>query len=307
MNQIRRVIVFGAGAIGGVVGALLAESGREVTLIVRGAHGRAIRDQGLRLRRPGSDRRYRLPVAEGPSGIDFRPGDLVLLAVKLNDAEAALDDLLAAAGTDLPVLCAQNGVAGERWAKERFRCVLGAVVWLPSGHIEPGEVCAYRDPEVGRLDLGAATEAARPWLAPAAEALDVPGLCVEAVQDVMPLKYAKLITNLGNVAQVLYPDPAEARRAAAEASSEATAVLRAAGIDFVDVAAFVAARARPLGEIEGVPRGGGSTWQSFQRGRPLETPYLNGEIVRIAKSAGVDAPVNRRLLEAALRLSVEPA
>ena len=48
-------------------------------------------------------------------------------------------------------------------------------------------------------------------------------------------------------------------------------------------------------DIPGAVRGGGSTWQSLTRGNPVETDYLNGEIVLLGRLHGVPTPVNERL------------
>ncbi len=305
-RPIGRVVVVGAGAIGGTVGGLLAAAGHEVMLVARGAHGDALADGGLRLRRPGGEQVLRVPVARTPGEVGWRPEDLAVVAVKLQDAEAALDALVAAAGRSvgprLAVLCAQNGVDGERLAAARFERVLGTVSWMPCAHLEPGVVEAYGDPVAGDFDVGAITPAARGLVAPAAALLRSAGFVVEEVEDVWPLKYTKLLTNLGNVAQVLIADEHERRRVGEAARAEGEEILRAAGIPYAPLSTFVKVRSERVkeAEIAGARRGGGSTWQSHARGKPLETPWLNGAIVRIAEGIGRDAPVNRGLLEDAL-------
>jgi len=62
-----RFVVYGAGAIGGVVGARLFQSGHEVVLIARGAHYEAIRDKGLRIQSPADDETLPIPVVDHPS------------------------------------------------------------------------------------------------------------------------------------------------------------------------------------------------------------------------------------------------
>ena len=110
-----RFIVYGAGAIGGTLGARLAQAGEEVVLIARGAQLEALRASGLRLVTPDAVTQQQLPVVGHPGEIAFRAGDVVLLTTKTQDTDAALRDLLlATAGADIPVVCAQNGVENER-------------------------------------------------------------------------------------------------------------------------------------------------------------------------------------------------
>ena len=115
-----RFIIYGAGAIGGVIGARLHAHGHEVILIARGAHLTAIRERGLTLIAPDERTTLPLPAVGHPREIAFRDDDVVLLAMKTQDTPAALDALSGCA-EDVPVVCAQNGVANERMAARRFR------------------------------------------------------------------------------------------------------------------------------------------------------------------------------------------
>src|SRR5215216_2316327 len=126
-----RFVVLGAGAIGGVVGARLAQHGHDVLLIARGAHYEAIRDHGLRVESPDESVTLKIPVVDNPAGITWTGDDVLLLATKTQDTETALDGLVAAPST-LPILCAQNGVANERIAAQRFANVFGVFVWCPA-------------------------------------------------------------------------------------------------------------------------------------------------------------------------------
>ena len=105
-----RFIIYGAGAIGGVVGARLFESGHEVVLIARGEHLRAIQSSGLTLQAPSATVTLTIPAVGLPAEIEFRSDDVVFLAMKTNDTEAAVAELVAAAGSEIPVICLQNGV-----------------------------------------------------------------------------------------------------------------------------------------------------------------------------------------------------
>src|SRR5688572_26985149 len=102
-----RLIIFGAGAIGGVVAGRLHRVGGDVAVIARGAHLAAIRAGGLRVESPTEVFTVAVPAFEHPAQVDWRPGDVVLLAVKTQDAEAALHDL-AAVAPGAPVVCLTN-------------------------------------------------------------------------------------------------------------------------------------------------------------------------------------------------------
>src|SRR5579884_3735433 len=138
-----RFVVFGAGAVGGVVGACLHQSGREVALIARGEHGRVIRERGLTFERPGSSVTLQIPVAFSPADVEWSEDDVVLLATKSQDTVGALTDLRAVAPIGTPVVCVRNAVENERVALRLFSRVYGAVVMAPTAHLKPGIVQAY--------------------------------------------------------------------------------------------------------------------------------------------------------------------
>ena len=108
-----RFIVYGAGGVGGVVGARLAQDGHDVVLIARGAHYEAIRGAGLRIESPDAVATLHLPVFNRPDQLSLSTRDIVLLAMKSQDTLLALDLLAAVAPAETPIVCMQNGVANE--------------------------------------------------------------------------------------------------------------------------------------------------------------------------------------------------
>src|SRR4051812_49234766 len=149
-----RIVVFGAGAVGGVIAGRLFENGHDVIAIARGAHFEAMREHGMRLVDPDHKVTLPVPVVDDPALVDWRPDDVVVITTKTQDTTGALDALGAAAGTRVPIVCAQNGVANERIALRRFERVYAICVMLPAEHIEPGVVAASSAPVSGLLDIG---------------------------------------------------------------------------------------------------------------------------------------------------------
>src|SRR5882762_1710489 len=98
-----RFIVYGAGAIGGVVGARLFQHGHDVVLIARGAHYEAIRANGLRLDAVDGSVTLPIPVVNDPARIDFGTDDIVLLCMKSNGTIDAVRALAAVAPPDLAI------------------------------------------------------------------------------------------------------------------------------------------------------------------------------------------------------------
>ena len=303
-----RYVVYGAGAIGGVIGARLFECGHEVTLIARGAHLDAIRANGLRLDDPDDSVVCAMHAVGSPSEADIAADDVVVLAMKTQDTADALDDLAAVAPPDVTVVCAQNGVANERMALRRFERVYGVTVLCPAQFLEPGVVQAHSAPTPGLLDIGRYPSGADDRALHIAAAFRESAFESVARSDIMRWKYRKLVANLGNAVQALCGLEAGAGRLLATISAEAESVLGAAGIELVTVDEDLERRGDHLRlrPIAGARRQGGSTWQSLaRRTGAIETDYLNGEIVLLGRLHGVPTPANETLQRLARQFSIE--
>ncbi|MEU3981041.1 2-dehydropantoate 2-reductase N-terminal domain-containing protein [Streptomyces sp. NPDC026672] len=303
-----RYIIIGAGAIGGTVGGRLLQAGHEVVLVARGKQYAALTEGGLRLRVPEGDLTFGPPVVDGPRALGtLRADDVLLLAVKTQDAEAALDAWGPApvegggtAAERLPLLCAQNGVESQRLALRRFRHVYGVCVWLPSTFVEPGVVSAAGSPLTGILHLGRHPHGTDDTLRRIAADLETARFAAPVVADVSRWQYAKLLSNLANALEaVAGPVDGDAARALyARVRAEGEAVFDAAGIAYASTEEEAAARGSriTLVPLDDVPRGGGSSWQSLVRGTgTIEADYLNGEVVLLGRLHGVPTPLNELL------------
>ncbi|MFF2525220.1 ketopantoate reductase family protein [Streptomyces liangshanensis] len=306
-----RHIIIGSGAVGGSIGGRLAESGQDVVLVARGAHYEALRTDGLRLTTPDGTRVHRPPVVTGPEGLVLRPDDVLILSVKTQDSAAALDAWAGrpvegggTAGELLPLVCAQNGVENERLALRRFRHVYGMCVWLPSSHVDPGEVVAPCTPYTGMLHLGRYPSGLDGTARRISASLEKGALLAPLAPDVMRWKYTKLLANLSNSLGALTgpPDTDEARLIQRRAYEEGQAVLAAAGIDAVSAEEAAAVRGDHLRQDPDLAAGrdGSSSWQSLSRGTgSIEADHLNGEIVLLGRLHGVPTPVNETLARVA--------
>ncbi len=291
-----RVVVYGAGGIGGVMAARLHQNGHDVVAIARGEHLDVWRAKGLRVQSPDDDVVVDVPVVGHPSEVGLRDGDVVVLTMKSQDTVAALAEI-AALAPDAPIVCAQNGVSNEREALRRFERVYGICVMMPTTFIEPGVVQANSAPTSGILDVGRFPEGSDDVCESLSAALASSTFSSHPDPAIMRQKYAKLLMNLGNSVQALCGDHG-VRELHGMVRAEGEAVLEAAGIDCSSAEEDKARRGdllqiRPIG---GELRGGGSTWQSVARGTgSVEVDHLNGEIVLLGRLHGVPTPVNALL------------
>jgi 2-dehydropantoate 2-reductase len=299
-----RFIVYGAGAIGGVIGALLYEHGSEVLLIARGAHAAAIQESGLTFESAAGRRVLSIPVAVSPPALDG--GDVVLLAMKSQDTAGALLALHPLAHPSTPIVCVQNGVENERAALRLFPNVYSVCVMCPAAHLEAGVVQAFSAPIPGLLDIGrypSGTDAVTHQVAAAFRAATFDS--VER-SDVLRWKYRKLLTNLANAVEAVC-EPSGRSAVIHLAREEGVACLEAAGIDFASAEEDRVRRGDLLNRhaLGGQAKGGSSSWQSLERGAgSIESDYLNGEIALLGRQHGIPTPVNSLLQELAAGLAV---
>src|ERR1700760_3928883 len=228
-----RFVIYGAGAIGGAVGARLHQSGHAVTLIARGAHLEAIRAGGLPFLPPAERVVLPLPAVGDPGDLEWTGDEVVLVATKSQDTLSALTALRDAAGSGVPVVCLQNGVENERVALRLMDEVYGAVVMLPAAHLEPGTIGAYGAETTGHIDVGRYPEGVGDRCREISAALAASRLDSNPAPDVMRLKYAKLLLNLTNAVNALFA-PSERRSELAEqVTAEGRAPLDARGGRYV--------------------------------------------------------------------------
>ncbi len=198
-----RIVVVGAGAVGGVVAANLAMAGTPVVAVARGEHGRVMRESGLRYESPRGTTTVELPVVATLDEIEFTGDDVVMLGVKSQDTVGVLNDLRAAGVTGQPIVCMQNGVENERLALRLFPNVYGMVVMLPADHHAPGVVRVWTAPSSGLLDLGRYPHGVDDLCVDLAATLRSATFGSIPRDDIMAWKYRKLLMNLGNAIEAV--------------------------------------------------------------------------------------------------------
>jgi len=299
-----KFVVYGVGAVGGVIAAKLALSGAEVVGIARGPQLEALRKTGLKLRTPEGETVARFGAAADPEEIRFAPDDVIILATKTQDSPLALQRLRAAGVTEEAIVCAQNGVTNERFALRRFPNVYAMTVILPATFVTAGEVAAFGQPHAGILDLGRYPTGADATAEKIAAALRQAGFASEVDPAVMESKYGKLVMNVANIIEAALA-PGDHAAIIAAARAEAEAVYQAAGITYRNVSEDDPRRRALLQmqPVAGADRVGSSTKQSLVRHTgSIETDYLNGEIVLLGRLNDVPTPVNAYFSALAQRL-----
>lgn len=305
--RVNRIVVFGAGALGSVLGGRLSKQ-IPVLLVARKEHADAMRTSGLKLE--GLSRRT-VPLGErlqavthlDPEDAPLRGGDVVFLTVKAMQVAELGGELANNAPEDvrLPLLTFQNGTGFERDVAEaaggRFD-VLHCVSHAGATFVEPGRVEDWG----GELLLPDAPPC--PRVAELLRAADFKSRCLP---DLEVWRWKKIAFNcalnaLSAILEVrnketITPEWRPFRRAVL---SEARAAAAAQGVALPPVEEL-------LEEFEGRARASNnanSMWQDVQRGKRTEVDYLNGAVARIAAERGWAAPVNAALAKWIPRIGV---
>jgi 2-dehydropantoate 2-reductase len=301
-----RIIIYGAGGIGSVVGGHLWRTGHDVVFIGRAGHVKSINESGLRLITPTGTHVLRVPAVTSPDQVEFGPSDVVFLCLKGQNTEEAVRNLHEVT-KEVPVFCFQNGVRNEEIVAQYFPRVYGVMVRIGAVYLHDGEVIARRDPP-GWLVIGSYPQGTDELAEAVAENLRAGGFSVKLTPEVMPYKWGKLMGNLANaVDAITNARGKEVELVAGAARQEAADLLEQAGIRWIsqeDLEKGWPEMNSPLrGRLDTSAQS--STWQSLARQQgSVETEFLNGEVVRLAKKLGRHAPVNEKLMLIAQEMAI---
>jgi 2-dehydropantoate 2-reductase len=311
-----RIAVIGAGAVGGTLAALLDRAGHSVEVTARGENLAAIKADGLRLDGGWGEHVARVEAHETLAWIGAPSPDLVILATKAQDAASALRANHEVIGT-APLLVAQNGLGGLEVARSVLpeSPLLGGLALFAASYLEPGRVTVTAPLP---LVVGAAVGTSRPVLDQVADVMRG-ALPVEVTDDIVGAQWTKLLINhvnalpaiTGRSVQEVIASP-ELRRVMTASMRETVRIARQLGIRFgrlqgVNGRLLGAIGSAPLawgawfprmlsGRMGDVPNPG-STLQSIRRGQLTEIDFLNGAVVDAAREGGLEAPVNRQIVD----------
>ena len=289
-----RVAVYGAGGVGGYFGGRLAQAGADVHFIARGAHLRALREHGLRVRSVKGDFDVPAPATDDPAEVG--PCDFVLFCVKTFDTDAAAARLGPLIGGGTAVVSLQNGVENEEKIARAVGDdhVMGGAAFIFAEIAEPGVILHTGGPTsitVGELD-GRTSQRAKRLLAQCEQA----GFAAELSASIKTVLWAKLTficAQAGLTAAVRLPigeiRTADAAWAAfSRLVAEVSAVAEADGNPVP-----LAAQERALALAQSIEPGSfSSLHDDLVAGRRMELEALHGFIVRRAARHGLAVPTS---------------
>ncbi len=290
-----KVAVMGAGAMGGYLGARLAQSGADVSLIARGAHLETIRQNGLTIDSPlGSVDGLKLDATDSPEEIG--EVDLVLFTVKLWDTDQAAQAIKPLIGPATRVITVQNGIDSVDAISAHVPAahVVGGVIYLFAVISKPGVI--ENSGGVHRMIVG--DQEGDPHIAALPGLLEeVPGIDLELSSNVRRTiweKYIRLVALSAATALTRAPigevlGNEVTREFFTSLLEEAVAAANADGQDFTqdDVKAG-------LDFFDGLPPGfKASMLEDLERGNRLELPWLSSRLCELADKHGLDTPAHQ--------------
>lgn len=318
-----KICIYGAGAVGSLLGCELSRTGHEVTLIGRGAHMAAIRANGLTVIFNGVPRNAHPACALAPA--DAGPHEVVIMAVKGHQVPEAARRIGPLLDRRTTVVAAQNGIPwwyfhgmGDRWQRRVLAAVdperaawnaigpervIGAVIDASCALISPGVVDHHQ--ERRSLTLGEPDGSASPRLMAVAGAFAAIDIAAPVTADIRHAIWAKLLSNLG-VSMLCVLTRATVGRINADDGcfAVATALMRemqqvaaALGVDIAPAVEKRLASRSPA--LQHKP----STLQDLEGGRPMEIDPICGAVVEMARLAGVATPTIDAVYALARRLA----
>ena len=298
-----KLCVFGAGAVGGHIAAKLAASGEDVSVIARGAHLRAIRQNGLKLLHGEKTILARPRASERPA--DFGPQDCVFVTLKANMLGAFADGAAPLLGPDSAVVFVQNGIPwwyarelprldpGGRLARKiAAERIIGGVAYSANEVVEPGVIKNFV-PGNNMLVVGEPDRSSSRRIIPLREILEKADLSSPAVEDIRQSIWAKLLQNLGtsSLCTLTGATVSDVRsdpwlsKVAARLGAEGRAIAKALAVQ-VELAPTRPSGGQGSGAVGHKP----SMLQDYERARPMEIEAQLMAPLELARSAGVEVP-----------------
>ena len=298
-----RIVIVGAGGVGGYFGARLAAAGHRVAFIARGLHGEAMARSGLRVRSELGDHHIAEPAVFADPA-EAGACDALLLCVKMQDLAPLAETLRPLVSTETAVVPLQNGVEAEGMLREALGpdCVMGGVAYIFAHIAEPGII--QHVGQIARLafgELDGQETARQKALLAACTAAGIGADATGNIDDRIWRKFALLAPLAGATCLgrgpvgVVRDDPGLWAKLVAMVG-EAVALGRARGVALPDD--LEARTLKAIGQLDAGMKT--SMLSDLEAGKPLELEWLNGAVVRLGAEAGLATPANEEVV-AALR------
>jgi 2-dehydropantoate 2-reductase len=297
-----RIVIMGAGGVGGYFGGRLALAGNDVTFIARGAHGEAIRRNGLRAEGVLGEFHVQPTKCVASAAEITGPVDVILFTVKLSDIESAAEQLRPIVRPGTTVYTVQNGVE----AAETAGAILGrdkvvpGVAYISATIAEPGVIrsaAAFARLAFGEND---GRESARnKAFYETCKAANIDAVIAPDIKRTLWLKFAMLAPMAATTALMrcgmgaIRTNP-RSRALLQALVEEIVAVAKQAGVQVQD--GDVTETMKIFDSLP--PTARASMAHDLDIGKPLELPWLSGAVVRLGERHDLATPTHRFITQA---------
>jgi 2-dehydropantoate 2-reductase len=288
-----RILIVGAGAVGGYFGGRLAQAGRDVTFLVHPARARQLSRDGLRIISPHGDA-VLTPKLVTADKIDT-PYDFVFLSVKAYALEAAMNDFAAAIGRETMILPVLNGMRHIELLAKRFgeHAVIGGVCLVATDIDGQGRIVQLAD--VQQLVYGERSGETTPRLKTLDATLQGAGFDARLSPDIMQEMWEKWVqlASLGAITCLMRGTIGEIVAAPGgtelsidvlnESAGVATACGHKPSEDFLSRNA--AAMTTSGSQLTS------SMYRDLRKGAPVEVDHILGDFIERGAAHGVATPL----------------
>lgn len=288
-----RILIVGAGAVGGYFGGRLAQAGRDVTFLVRPSRAKQLGRDGLRIISPHGDAAL-TPKLVTTNGLDTSY-DLVFLSVKAYALEAAMNDFAAAVGPETMIFPVLNGMRHVDLLTKRFgeHAVIGGVCLVGSEIDDEGRIVQLADFQ--QLAYGERNGETTPRLQTLHATLQGAGFDARLSTDIMQAMWEKWVqlASLGAITCLMRGAIGEIAAAPGGADlslkvlDESAAVATACGHKPSE--ALLARHAAVMTE-PGSPLTS-SMYRDLRKGAPVEADHILGDLIERGDAHGVATPL----------------
>jgi 2-dehydropantoate 2-reductase len=291
-----RILVVGAGAVGGYFGARLLAAGRDVTLLLREGRARQIREHGLQVVSPFGDLNLQPKVV---TSAELRalptPYDLILLSTKAYSLEAAMEDFAPAVGAQTSILPLLNGMRHLDALEARFgaHAVLGGSTRIVSDMDAEGRIL-HLEP-LHDVVFGERDKSVTPRIQAVAAALHDANFEAKLSPDVLAFMWQKwvFLAALGGITCLMRGSIGEV--AAAPGGLETAAAI----LDETDAIATANGYPTPQAFLDNTKSRllkkdsplTASMYRDLERGAAVEADQILGDLIRRGHDKGVAAPL----------------
>ena len=316
-----KIVIFGAGSIGCYVGGKLLAAGNDVVLYGRERLQKVIHQHGLLLTAYTGENIHITPerIAYSTQLDCLSDADVIILTVKSQATENALNEIAQYAKQDTCIVSLQNGVYNEQILKKNLAEWNTAGGMVPYNVVNKGQGHFHRGTE-GYLIFERNYQTG--LLTQKCKAADLDAILTDNIQGVL---WGKLLMNLNNALNVISDLPLKQqladrnyRRALALCIEEALKVLQATDIHPEQIGKVPPRHISKIlrlpnavfeflakGMLKIDPEARSSMWEDMHNGRESEIAYLNGEIEKIGQKIGMQTPINSMLIELVKHAFVE--